>query len=130
MKDCFGTEVRVNDLIAYATRRGSDLDMHVARVNEIVTKKDTYGVGEHEFLRVECLVGTGYEFTEGLYHFNKNEFTLYSGRKTTLRVSGNFLIISGFDGFTLNRIRSSQLAQQQAHIDEKNAHLQRVTPNR
>lgn len=92
MKDAFGRQISVGDVVVYATRRSSSQYMHVARVTRI----------EADRLKVHTYAGTSYAWTSGRSKWNSTTKTYdtlppSSGYDTTLRTSGNVVLAHGLD---------------------------------
>lgn len=92
MKDAFGKEIKIGDVVVYATRRGSLQDLNVAIVERISKNQDDY-----EFINAKCVKGTGSEFNLGKWNYDLEKFEKISYRNVILRASHNMMIANGID---------------------------------
>lgn len=60
MAQCLNGELKVGQKVAYPTRQGSSLDMTIAEVVDIKTKKHRWRAGEYTFVVVKRIKTTGY----------------------------------------------------------------------
>ena len=93
MKDAFGKEIKIGDIVVYATRRSSSQDLNIAIVERI--SKNKYDDGE--FINAKCVKGTGSEFSLGKWNYDLEKFEKISHRNVILRVSHNMMIANGID---------------------------------
>jgi hypothetical protein len=91
MKDMFGREMNVGDVVVYATRSGSTQHMMVAKVLRMTDNG----------ARVQVIAGNGYDWRVGHTVFNKEtrdyEWVPMEGYEATLRTSNNVMIANGID---------------------------------
>ncbi len=104
MKDAFGREINVGDIIVYATRSGSCQYLHVATVKDVV-KKVRFG-SESEFLRAECFAGTSSAFTFGVYDEKLKKRIKITSRKVTLHAWRNIIVVNGINVEELKTLAS------------------------
>lgn len=109
MKDCFGREINVGDVVVYATRHGSSQNMNVGKVE--ATHEKT--------VKVHVIAGTDWHWTSGRMKWNEQR-TSYDrvpleGRNVTLRASGNVIVANGIDADAIHDI---VLSQQHAAIEK------------
>lgn len=105
MKDAFGRQINVGDIIVYATRISSSQYLNVAIVRDVVKKK-TYFDTEREFLRVDCFASTSFAFTFGVYDKKVGEYVKITSRKVTLRSPRNIMIVNGINVEELSALAS------------------------
>lgn len=96
MKDAFGRQINVGDIIVYATRISSSQFLNVAIVRDVVKKKTHFDT-EREFLRADCFAGTSFAFTFGVYDKKVGEYVKITSRKVTLRATRNIMIVNGIN---------------------------------
>lgn len=99
MKDAFGRTVEPNDIVVYATRSGSMQFINVARVKEIVSKEPKWRGGNTEFIRAECIAGSGYTFIHGRSKWDGKALKTepYVSRNVTLSAGDNMIVVNGID---------------------------------
>lgn len=111
MKDCFGREINVGDVVVYATRHGSSQHMNVGKVEATQDKT----------VKVHVVAGTDWHWTSGRMKWNEARTSydrvLLEGRNVTLRASGNVVIANGISA---EAIHDSVIAQQNANIEKAN----------
>lgn len=105
MKDAFGRQINVGDIIVYATRRSSSQYLNVAIVRDVVKKKTQFDT-EREFLRAECFAGTSFAFTFGVYDKKVGKYVKIAARKVTLSAPRNIMIVNGINVEELRALTS------------------------
>lgn len=121
MKDAFGRVIKSGDLVMYATRSGSTQNINIARVKEVATKKRKWSDTETEFVRAECVAGTGYDFKYGSTKWTDDGKIVsipMTSRDVTLTAAGGIIIVNGID---VDDIIGGMLAEQTANIAEAEA---------
>ena len=99
MKDAFGRNVEPNDIVVYATRSGSMQFINVARVKEIVSKEPNWRGITTEFVRAECIAGSGWAFQHGRSKWDGKVLKTepYVSRKVMLSAGDNMIVVNGID---------------------------------
>ena len=91
MKDMFGREIKVDDIVVYATRRSSTQYMMIARVLKVTEKN----------VRVLVVAGNDHEWRNGHFGYNSEtkqyERTEMTGYEASLTASNNVMISNGID---------------------------------
>lgn len=92
MKDAFDRELKIGDIIVYATRLGSSQNLNVATVERI-----SVGKYKQEYINAKCFNGTGCDFKYGKWNDKLKEHVKISNKNVVLRTPKNIMIINGAD---------------------------------
>jgi hypothetical protein len=122
VKDAFGREIKVGDTLVYGTRSGSSQQLNVAVVKEIVKKKPDWRDEVGEFIRAECVAGTGYEFSQGKSKWDGKNYVTepLTSRQVALQASGNMMIANGLNLEELKQLCANRQAEAAAERDARN----------
>lgn len=79
LEDAFGSELRLNDYVAYAVRKSSSQALHIGRVWKITWENGRYKVS---------IVATG-----NRWDWNRKPFEYFGAYKTTLTANHTLLLL-------------------------------------
>lgn len=96
MKDAFGKEIVKDDIVVYATRSGSSLDLSIGKVTKVEDKR----------IHIEAIAGTDYTWTNGKHAYNEATKTYEDVPRESyevwLRTPNNIIVANGIDAMGIH----------------------------